>query len=184
MTPLKILSDEHALIRQALKNFAVAAQQLQQGERPPVVFFRKALQFIRDFVQTFHHFKEEHVMFVQLAQKKHGEIDAQIDALKSQHEHARELVSGMVNALDGYADGDDVQTGRLLENLVSYSAFLQRHIHREDHVFYPLVANTLDETEMNGLLVEFKRETEKSPLSDIKYSQRLVEEMGELLAEG
>jgi len=184
MKPLKILSDEHVLIRQALENFTLAAERLQQGERPPVVFFRKAIQFIRDFVQTFHHFKEEHVMFVRLAQKKHGEIDAQIDALKNQHEHARELVAGMVSALEGYAEGEELYVGRLLENLVAYSALLQRHIHLEDHVFYPMVATTLDEAEMNSLVDEFKRESQKSPLSDVQYSRRLVEEMGTLLVEG
>ncbi len=106
MDPLETLSNEHGLIRQFLDNLSLAGQKIEEGQRPSRAFFEKAIDFARGFADKYHHFKEEHVLFVQLAQKKHGEVDAQLEALRFQHERGRELVTNMANSLDGYADQD------------------------------------------------------------------------------
>jgi hemerythrin-like domain-containing protein len=54
-------------------------------------FFENAVEFSRTFADRFHHFKEEHMHFVRLAQKRQGEIAAQLEALRHQHERGREL---------------------------------------------------------------------------------------------
>jgi hemerythrin-like domain-containing protein len=74
MKALKILRDEHALIRQYLDNLALASEKLERGERPPKEFFEKAVDFSRQFVDKHHHFKEEHIIFTWLAQRKKGGV--------------------------------------------------------------------------------------------------------------
>jgi len=66
MQPLETLRNEHGLIRQFLDNLALAVAELESEKRPPKEFFEMAVLFARTFADTFHHIKEEHVMFVRL----------------------------------------------------------------------------------------------------------------------
>lgn len=136
MNPLEILADEHRLIRQALDSFHLATQKMEEGINPPVEFFEKAVGFARTFVDKRHHFKEEYLMFGRLAERHQGELDAEIEALRHQHDSGREYVSEMANALDGYSKGRDAEVIVMLENLAPFPSMLRRHIHREDRVFY------------------------------------------------
>lgn len=95
MRPLETLRNEHGLIRQFLDNLALAVAKLENEERPPKEFFEKAVLFARTFADTFHHIKEEHVMFVRLAQKNNGAIDGQIESLRHQHDRGRNYISAL-----------------------------------------------------------------------------------------
>lgn len=181
MKPLETLRNEHGLIRQFLDNLALAVEKLENGERPPKEFFEKGVQFARTFADTFHHFKEEHVMFVGLAQKKSGAIDGQIEALRQQHERARNYNSAIVDALEGYAAGATIKTDEILENAAAYTALLRSHIHREDHVFYPMVEEALSEDEERGLEAEFENARQKAGQNVFESSHKLVVDMGSML---
>ena len=147
MRPLDVLRNEHGLIRQFLDNLDLAVEKMESDELPPREFFEDALRFARTFADEFHHIKEEHVMFVRLAQKHNGAIDGQIDALRHQHERARNYLSALSDALDGYAAKQPIQISQVLENVAAYVSLLRNHIHKEDHVFYPLVAEVLSPEE-------------------------------------
>jgi len=181
MKPLETLRNEHGLIRQFLDNLALAVEKLENEERPPKEFFEKGVQFARTFADTFHHFKEEHVMFVRLAQKKSGAIDGQIDALRQQHERARNHIAAIVEALEGYAEEDTIKTSEVLENAAAYISLLRSHIHREDHLFYPMVEEALSEDEQSALQVEFEKARQKADESVFETSHKLVVDMGSML---
>jgi len=181
MRPTELLVSEHNLIRQALDSMHLAAEKIETGEKPPKEFFEKAIEFTRTFSDKFHHYKEEYLMFGKLAEKRHGELDAQIDALRYQHDRGRDLISEISDALDGYEQGEDAQTIILLENLSAYVSMLRHHIHREDHVFYPLVDEILSEDDQQYLAEEFESENKKKGGNTLEDSQKLLKEMGPLL---
>jgi hemerythrin-like domain-containing protein len=181
MKPTDVLTEEHALIRQALDSFSLAVERLEQGERPPKEFFEKAVAFTRIFSDKFHHFKEEYLLFGRLAQKKNGAIDAQIDALRYQHDRGRDLIAEVSHAIDGYSQGKEANMLVLLENLAAYISMLRHHIHREDHVFYPMADAALSEAEQQELLQEFNKEEAKLNAPVFEDSRKLVMEMGSLL---
>ncbi|MBW1827698.1 MAG: hypothetical protein JRI78_12165 [Deltaproteobacteria bacterium] len=56
----------------------MARDKLEKGKRPPKAFFQKAVEFFKTFVDKFHHFKEEYLMFGLLSQKKDGAHDGGI----------------------------------------------------------------------------------------------------------
>jgi hemerythrin-like domain-containing protein len=181
MDALNILRSEHALIRQYIDNLALASEKLERGERPPKEFFEMAVDFSRRFVDKHHHFKEEHVMFTWLAQKKEGAFDASIEALRFQHERGRSHISGISNALEGYTQGREDKVTSVLENLAAYSSMLRHHIHREDHVFYPVVEKELAQTESKELVEAFDKENQKAGADFLEKSRELVTSMGALL---
>lgn len=182
MDPLETLSNEHGLIRQFLDNLTMAADRIENGKHPSLAFFEKAMEFARTFADSFHHFKEEHVLFVRLAQEKKGEIDAQLEALRHQHERGRSLVTGIGNALEGYEARDPMKTAELLENMAAYGSLLRHHIHTEDHVFYPMARKTLGEEDLGRLAEEFERQREKHGADTFERSHKLVVDMGSILS--
>lgn len=181
MKPTEILVEEHNLIRQALESMALGVERLEVGERPPVEFFEKAIGFTRNFSDKFHHYKEEYLMFGRLAQKKDGAMDAQIDALRYQHDRGRDLISAISNALDGYARDEDASTTIVIENLAAYTSMLRRHIHKEDNLFYPLVDSSLSEEDQQYLKEEFLKEDKKTGGSLFDDSHKIVKEIGAML---
>ncbi len=175
------MSNEHGLIRQFLDNLALAAEQLEDGKRPPAAFFEKAVTFARTFADKYHHFKEEQVMFVLLAQKKNGEIDAQLEAARYEHERGRYLVSGMSSSLEAYAEDRLGPSNKLLESVAAYIALLRSHIHREDHVFLPMAYEALSEEELQMVQHQFDESREKNGGDMFERSHKLVLDMGQML---
>jgi hemerythrin-like domain-containing protein len=182
MDALETLTNEHGLIRQFLDNLTLAAGHIEEGRRPSQAFFEKGVDFARSFADTYHHFKEEHMVFVRLAQRRGGEIDAQLDALRYQHERGRELVTGMANAIDGYAAKDPNKTADLLQNMSAYVSLLRHHIHTEDHVFFPMARKNLDDKEMRELETEFLKVQGKQGGDTFERSHKMVIDMGSILA--
>jgi len=176
MDPLETLSNEHGLIRQFLDNLSMAADHIENGRRPSVAFFEKSV------ADSYHHFKEEHVLFVRLAQKRQGEIDAQLDALRQQHERGRELVTGISTSLEGYAAHDDMKTADLLQNMAAYASLLRLHIHTEDHVFYPMARKSMSDEEVELLSQEFAKQREKHGGDAFERYHKLVVDLGSILA--
>ena len=181
MKPLEILTNEHGLIRQFLENLALAVEKLENEERPPKEFFENAVQFARTFADAFHHFKEEHVMFVRLAQKHDGTMDGQIESLRHQHERGRTYISEIADALNGYAAGRPIQISQVLESTAAYISLLRNHIHKEDHVFFPMVQAELSEEEEQQLQVEFEKARQKAGEDTFESSHKLIVDMGSML---
>jgi hemerythrin-like domain-containing protein len=182
MKATEILVKEHMLILQGLNNLSLAKEKLEKGERPPREFFEKAVDFSRNFSDKFHHFKEEYLMFGLLAQKKDGEIDLEIGALRYQHERGREFIGKIENAIEGYSMGNEIATTTLLENLASYISLLRRHIYNEDHVFFKMAEKELTDDENKALLVQFKAEELKfEDLDFLESSRKLVKEIEALI---
>ncbi len=181
MDPLQTLKHEHGLIRQVLDNVTLAKEDMENGNRPPVEFFQKAVEFFRIVVFKLHHFKEEHVMFGLLAQKKKGELDAQIEALNHQHNYGRNIISEISNSLEGYSEGKNIQTEKLMDSISQYASMLRKHMQKEDYVLYPMVAEELTDEEMQLLAQEFEKEESKNDEDYMETGRRLVEEMGLIL---
>ncbi len=179
--PIDLLIREHALIRQFLDNLALAAERIETGEPPPSAFFETAIAFARDFADGFHHFKEEHLMFTQLAQKKGGLLDGQLEALRHQHERGRNFVRGMAEALEGYARGDETHLTALLENLAAYVHLLRHHIHREDHLFFEMARQEFSAGELSALGELFLQEERREEGMSFEQGQGQVQEMAKRL---
>ena len=181
MEPLEILRNEHGLIRQFVDNLSLAGDKMAEGERPPTEFFAKAVLFAKEFADEFHHPKEEYVMFVRLAQKKGGAMDGEIESLRHQHEHARDYMSAIATALNGYNEGSPFKTSDILENMGAYIVMERAHIHKEDHVFFPMVAKEFSDQEMAQINVEFEKVKQKAGGQKFEEAHRLVVEMGSIL---
>lgn len=181
MNAIDTLSNEHGLIRRFLERLDAAAEAIRQGKRPPREFYDLAVQFARTFADTVHHFKEEHVLFVRLAQRQEGVIDAQVEALRHQHERGRRLVTQLSGHLPAYAEGSVEAAQMVLATSNAYSDLLRDHIHREDHEFYPLARRVLTEDDMSALAEEFERDRQRRGGVAFEVAHKQLVDMGSLL---
>jgi VCBS repeat-containing protein len=90
-------------------------------------------------------------------------------------------VASINGALDGYSANQPVQVGQVLESVTAYSSVLRNHIHKEDHIFFPMVQETLSAEEEEELKVEFDKAREKSGENVFEDSHKLVVDMGSML---
>jgi len=181
MSIFDTLVNEHRLIRRYLDNATVAIELMEEGKLPPKEFFEVGLEFSKLFCDKYHHIKEEYEMFMALAQKKEGEIDSQIAFLRDQHEHARNYTSEISKSLNGYGKGDNFHITNIREFLEKYVQLLRDHIHREDHVFYPLAQKTFSETELAQLSENFKIADNKFEKDFFVKNENQVQKMENLL---
>ncbi len=181
MNAIQILEEEHALILKALDLLSTAADKIGRDENPPREFFEKAVSFTLNFTNKFHHYKEEIVMFGLLAQKHEGEIDAEVERLRSQHQVLHNYMNEISNSLDAYSQNKQSEVRRLHRNLSEYIEVLRRHIHAEDKKFYPLVEKSLSEAEMTDMTEKFTQYATEEGRNAMKDNAVLINEMAKLL---
>ncbi len=181
MSILQSLANEHRLIREYLDHLAFAVERLEHGQRPPKEFFENAVLFAREFVDGYHHFKEEHQMFVMLAQKVKGKHDAAIEVLRYQHERGRAIITAISQAIPGYHSGNEQDALAMLENVAAFGALLRQHINREDSIFYPMAKKELSKEDQQRLTEEFKRADEKAGAQCFDSNEERVRKMAGLL---
>jgi hemerythrin-like domain-containing protein len=72
------------------------------------------------------------------------------------------------------------RTTGLLESTAAYISLLRHHIHTEDHVFFPMVEETMTAEEKQDLLAEFEKE-KKNGEKTFEIWHKLVVDMGSIL---
>jgi len=161
MSALDLLKKEHKLIQRYLDNLSVAQELLNTRETVPPSVIDHTIRFAKEFMNKTHHFKEEYVLFLKMAEKKGGELDPQIVSLRDQHERSRNLVSKIKEAKKGYEKGDEIAFSTLAENMGYYVSLENQHLYRENHVFYPMAEKLFSADEMAGFDSEFEKIDEK-----------------------
>jgi len=181
MDPIDTLRNEHGLIRRFIDTLAVAVEWLEEDRNPPPEFFAKSVQFASGFADTFHHRKEELIMFLQLAQKKNGAIDGQIEALRYQHDQGRGFISRIRESLEAYSAGDPLAAAVVRESGAAYVSLLRHHIHTEDHIFFPLARDEMTEEELEALTIEFDKEGERHGARTFERNHKIVVDLKAML---
>jgi len=183
MDPIDTLRNEHGLIRRFIDTLAVAVKWLEEDRNPPPEFFAKSVQFASGFADTFHHRKEELIMFLQLAQKKNGAIDGQIEALRYQHDQGRGFISRIRESLEAYSAGDPLAAAIVQENSAAYVSLLRHHIHTEDYIFFPMARDEMTEEEFEALTIEFDKESERHGAQTFEQNHKIVVDLKAMLEE-
>lgn len=183
MDPIETLRNEHGLIRRFVDLLSVAVSRLEVENPPPRAFFDDGIEFVRGFSDGFHHKKEELVMFRQLAQKKNGAIDGQIEALRYQHDQGRGFIVAIAGALDGYEEGDPGDTAVVRENTAAFASLLKHHIHTEDHIFFPMSRESMTAEEIEELGNKFEKVQEVHGADTFERFYKLVVNLDAMLAE-
>ena len=181
MDPIDTLRQEHVLISRFIDTLALAVQRLEEDRNPPADFFKMSVKFASEFADTFHHRKEELIMFRRLAQKKSGAIDGRIEALRYQHDQGRGFISRIHESLDAYSADDPMAAATVRESCAAYVSLLRHHIHTEDHIFFPMAREEMTDGEFEALTIEFEHERERLGHDTFKRFHEIVQNLGAML---
>lgn len=167
--PTTILSNEHAHILKAIGLLTKECDRLEETKILRRDFFDKIIDFIKNYADSYHHAKEEKILFVEFC--KHNE-DAgfhcnPIEQMLLEHETGRGYVRGMLEGLSQENNEKIIFNGR------KYAELLKDHIYKEDSILYPMVDRVFDQATQDEVSNKFKEVDNKRGDEEKKYLSML-----------
>lgn len=161
----KTLSEEHQNILKVIDVLEKEANELQRGKELDKKFLKKAVDFIKNYADKFHHMKEEDILFKELCADSNKENMHCNPVHQMLHEHdlGREHVKGIV---EGLKENDKE---KVIEHLGGYCSLLKDHIFKEDNILYPMADQVLSEEIMKKLQKKSNKVEADRKKDKIKY---------------
>lgn len=161
MTPTEQLKDEHGGVKVMLRIIGKICDRMESGKKVPVQHLEQILEFLKVFVDTCHHGKEEEHLFPALAAAGVPLDGGPIGRMLQEHEKGRAFVRGMGAAARAYAEGAATGAADFVSNARGYAQLLLEHIDKEDNVLYPIADARLTAETQAALSVAFERVEEE-----------------------
>ena len=166
-TATEMLSDEHRNILRLIDAMLEKCDQLENKKEIDRAFFEKAIDFIRNYADKFHHAKEEDILFKELCKDTVEMHCNPTEQMRYEHDTGRGFVRGMEEALNK----NDKK--KLIKNARDYAELLQQHIYKEDSILYPMAEDALPGKTKKSILDKFKKLENKKTIG--KYNSILKE---------
>jgi hemerythrin-like domain-containing protein len=163
--PLKMLVDEHVLIKRLLALIPRLIENLDVESPEGRQVVSQCLGFIQSFADKFHHAKEEEILFKCFD----GKLDI-IQTMCADHENARARVRHMLSALERR------DKAVMAEDLKAYQELLSEHIKKEDEILYRWMERNLSMTQIGELFSRFK-EKEREFGDEPKKQARFIQDL-------
>jgi hemerythrin-like domain-containing protein len=167
----QVLSEEHQIILKALRVLLLECEKMESGKALDRLYFEKVVDFIKNYADTFHHAKEEDILFKAMLENLHGMHCNPIPVMLNEHEAGRNFVLGLEQGLRNNA------TLQILENARGYCYLLQSHIYKEDNVLYPMAEQALNNEQKERILALYTEQDTKFMLKSklLQYENLLNE---------
>ncbi|MCC6544175.1 MAG: hemerythrin domain-containing protein [Nitrospirae bacterium] len=149
------LKKDHRVIEKMLRLLESASKKLENGENVPVDILNKALDFIRNFADNYHHGKEEDILFKIMGEKGFAKEGGPIAVMLDEHNTGRGYTRALSEGIDKYASGDINAIKEIAENARNYTRLLATHIMKEDNILYTMADKILPEDQQEELLNKF-----------------------------
>lgn len=131
---MTLLQYDHGIVRQVLDVIGELLRSHRAARHPGE--FREAVAFLEQFLDRFHHVKEERFLF-KAAALECPKVAETLVRLKKEHAQARRMMKAALKALD---EGDLPKAEEEARNLVDHMTV---HISEEENQVFPLIENCL-----------------------------------------
>lgn len=164
--PVKMLVDEHSVIKRLLALVPGIASSLDLGTEDGRGVVLGAVDFIRGYADKFHHAKEEDILFKY--------FDENLDVLKVMHEE-HEVGRGHVRAVVEGVERRDAAA--VVEHLRGYMVLLTEHISKEDEILYPWMDGQLTDRQVGEMFGAFRKVEADAPEGTPEKYVKFVEDV-------
>ena len=161
MTPTEQLKEEHGGVKVMLRILGKVCDRMEAGKPVPVQHLEQILEFLKVFVDTCHHGKEEEHLFPALEAAGLPREGGPIGQMHQEHEQGRAFIRGMDAASRAYAEGAANGAADFVSNARGYTRLLLDHIDKEDNVLYPIAEARLTAETQAALAAAFERVEEE-----------------------
>jgi len=162
-TPTEILSEEHQNILKIIDALTKECNALESGSSLDKLFFEKAIDFIKNYADKFHHAKEENILFVELCKDTVQMHCNPVEQMLYEHDLGRNFVKGIEDGLK------DSNKEKIITNARGYAELLKDHIFKEDNILYPMANDALNKKTQQKMLKEFRQIETKRGKDKEKY---------------
>lgn len=159
----EVLKDEHKNILMVIKALLEECDSLEKDGKINQDFFKKTAEFIQGYADSYHHAKEEDILFKELCGsdvKMHCNPTGQ---MLLEHDLGRGYVRGLKDGLDK----ENVQ--EIVKNARAYAKLLSDHIYKEDNILYPMAEEALSEKQKLEMNKKFSRVEKKQKDKKKRY---------------
>jgi hemerythrin-like domain-containing protein len=115
----------------------------------------QAIDFIRNFADGCHHAKEEDRLFPAMEAKGVPRQGGPIGVMLIEHKYGRAFVKGMVEHLEKASAGDSHAISEFARHGLGYAELLKQHIHKEDHILFPMADRIMSSDDERQLMTQF-----------------------------
>lgn len=179
MDCIELMVEEHKAAKRMLVVMRKYCYKILKNEEVDYEDFFIIIDFIRTYVDSHHHGKEENLLFNQMVDKLGAIGDKLIrQGMLVEHDLGRLHMYELELAVNKVIKGDNEAKLDVIANAISYTHLLNRHIDKEDAVVYKYAKNNLDQETMDRInkeCREFEENAEKEKTQQ-KYF-RILEEM-------
>lgn len=161
MNASKILMDEHEKILEMLEVLDRVCQNMESGSHPPAEHLEGIIDFIRGFADHCHHEKEENLLFPALEKAGIPRDGGPIGVMLSDHTAGRDHVRHMDAAVQKLKNGEQGAQKHFAQHASDYIQLLANHIHKENHVLFPMGDRFMSDEIQRELIFSFEKVEEE-----------------------
>jgi hemerythrin-like domain-containing protein len=155
--PFHTLKHEHRIIERGLRALDGLCLRLEWGSELTPDALSQIVDFTTNFINRFHHDKEEQCLFPLLAEHGIGEEGGPLGAIKREHVVEVELTASLTAAIEGCRKGDTGAIKQFVEAAYRYSAHLISQMQKEEAILFRVANELLDDEEKDELMAGFRR---------------------------
>jgi len=175
---IQTLKDEHQYILRMLKVVRELSIHTMNSKEVYYEGFHKAIDFIRNFADKYHHGKEEDLLF-EIMSNELGEAikNGPIYGMLAEHDLGRLFIKNLEDALIAHENGKEEVKVDIVANAVCYTDLLYRHIDKEDNAIFNFAADKLKQETLEAMEIDFNKKQEEleSDETKRKYIELLTE---------
>ncbi|MCA9630816.1 MAG: hemerythrin domain-containing protein [Myxococcales bacterium] len=150
--PTEILRREHATILDALDRLEALAGHLDAGVEIPSEEASELVRFLVDYVDRFHHEKEEQFLFPALLRAGMPATSGPVPVMLHEHDLGRRFVRTMAAiAQQGLIDRES-----FVAAASGFVELMRIHIRKENNALFVMAEQVLSDAAKQALLDEFK----------------------------
>lgn len=148
--PVVVLMNEHRVIESVLDALESRLEALHNKPFPGE-FFRQALDFISNFADGCHHYKEEQCLFPAMEARGVPSEGGPIGMMLYEHDQGRACVAGMRQNLEPAEAGSADAVEAVRHYTMAYVNLLRQHIFKEDNILFRMASNVLTPGDLQAL---------------------------------
>lgn len=148
----RILSKEHEGILKVVDALESEIRELE-NKKIDIKFYKKVIDFIKNYADKFHHAKEEDILFKEFNKCAEEECVHcnPVEQMLFEHDVGRKNIKMMETGLD------EKNKNKLIEGARHYIELIREHIFKEDNILYPMADEVINQDVQKAMLEKFKK---------------------------
>jgi hemerythrin-like domain-containing protein len=175
--PFHILKHEHRIIERGLRAMDGICLRLEWGETLPPEILVQLVDFTRNFIDVYHHGKEETYLFPALEREGIEREDGPLGVIEREHEIENHLTSRLILAIEAYSEGDTWARRHFVDAARSYINHLVGHMQKEESIIFRIARELIDESDLETLMNYFNNPGAELNEVDLDKYDRMAREL-------